>query len=284
MAIPLSSITAELGEQIEAVRSLVNVVHRSEKCTEDRAWIDCGQVLVIKVVHHLTAARDLAAGRAESVSGEFDWFVDHSSIAVLVRAAFEAAVTFHFIFCDGSTEDKRLRFNVWRLGSLSSRLQLRGTRNVQARVAPIRAQDQATVAELEQVIQTDPHFQALSKDARHNALKKGNFRLGYNWPELAQRAGLPRGYAADMYNHLCEYTHSGAVSTYQMRDASKSGDGAGLASGSLLFCVLLLNELILNYCQVFPKAKEALLANHELLLNVATWRKRRDTFAQEYAA
>jgi hypothetical protein len=282
--IPLSSITTVLREQIEALRSLVNVVHRTEQCTDDRAWLNYGQMLVIKVVHHLTAACDLAAGRDEQSGGEYDFFIDHSSIAVLVRAAFEASVVFHFIFCDDTPEARRLRFNVWRLAALSSRLQLKGTRNVQERVRPIREQDQESVMALQEAIQTDTLFQKLSKDARNNALRKGNFRLGHSWPDLAEKAGVPRGYAADMYNHLCEYTHSGAVSTLQMRDASASGEGAGMASGTLLFCVVLLNELIVNYCCVFPKANQALLENHKLLLEVATWRRRRDTLAQEYAA
>lgn len=283
-SIHLSSISAVLLQQIEGLRYLVNVVHRTEECSADRAWLNSGQMLVIKVVHHMTAACDLAAGKQEDSGGEFEWFVDHSSIAVLVRAAFEASVIFHFLFCDGTFEEKRLRYNVWRLAALSARLQLRGTRNVQERVAPIRERDKATVAELQDSIQNDPLFQALSKDARNNALRKGNFRLGYSWPELAEKAGVPRGYAADLYNHLCEYAHSGAVSTYQMRDAGSTGEGAGLAGGALLFCVLLLNELIVNYCKVFPKANEALLQNHKLLLDVATWRQKRDTFAKEYSA
>jgi hypothetical protein len=282
--IPLSDITSTLRQQIEGLRGLVNVVHSTEQCTDDRVWLNYGQMLVIKVVHHLTSACDLAAGRDEQPGGEYDFFIDHSSIAVLVRAAFEASVVFHFIFCDDTPQTKRLRFNVWRLAALSSRLQLKGTRNVQERVRPVREQDQASVKVLQEAIQADALFQELSKDARNNALRKGNFRLGHSWPDLAEKAGVPRGYAADMYNHLCEYTHSGAVSTLQMRDASASGDGPGMASATLLFCVILLNELIVNYCCVFPKANQALLENHKLLMDVATWRKRRDTFAQEYTA
>lgn len=282
-SIPLNNISAVLRQQIDGLRCLVNVVHRTEECTAERAWLDSGQTLVIKVVHHMTAACDLTAGRQEDSGGKFGWFIDHSSIAVLVRAAFEASVVFHFIFCDGTHEERRLRYNVWRLAALCARLQLRGTRNVQERVAPIREQDKATVAELQHAIENDAIFQTLSKDARNNALRKGNFRLGNSWPDLAEKAGLPRGYAADLYNHLCEYTHSGAVSTYQMRDASTTGAGAGLASGSLLFCILLLNELIINYCRVFPRANQALLENHKLLMDVSTWRQKRDTFAKEYA-
>lgn len=281
--IPLRRITTVLLQQIEGLRNLVDVVHRTEQCTDDRAWLNSGQMLVIKVVHHMAAACDLATGRQEHPGREFDFFIDHSSIAVLVRAAFEASVVFHFIFCDGTPEEKRLRFDVWRLAALSSRLQLKGTRNVQERVEPIREKDRASVAMLQEDIRNNVLFKTLTKDAKNNALRKGNFKLGHSWPDLAEKAGVPRGYAADMYNHLCEYTHSGAVSTLQMRDASATGEGAGLASATLLFCVLLLNELIVNYCKVFPKANQALLENHKLLLDVATWRQKRDMFADEYA-
>lgn len=63
-------------------------------------WKNHAQILLIKIFRHLESIETIFEGVQTSIGKKtFPHYVDHASIAVLARTAFETYMMFHFIFC-----------------------------------------------------------------------------------------------------------------------------------------------------------------------------------------
>jgi hypothetical protein len=268
---------SDLDVLLSGFRGCIDAVAKHYPIPEGEAWRNDGQVLLIKGHHHLQTIRELATGRNIAADPRLvDPYVDHGSIGVLGRAAFECLLLFHFIFIDSSAAMQELRFSVWKYVGIRSRTKLQGFQMMKGAVEKVRKEDMQRLHELQEAIEGNELFMKMDKNVRHNALHKDGVRLGHHWTDIAQRAGMPRIYAADMYRHLCEYTHSGPVSAWQIRDASADKSGETLASGVITFCTMLLNETMITYARRFPPAHRTVFSDADLITAISVWRQRRN--------
>jgi len=253
--------------------------------TKETAWKNSGQLLLIKAFRHLESINALARGVETELNGKkLPLYIDHSSISVLGRAAYETYVLFFFIFCDGTLEEQQLRYHVWRMSGLVSRQKLHGPLGIDSSFHQQKTDERSEIDRLRKLITEHPSFRVLDKNVRENVKKGNDVRLGKPLLDLAERAGLPRKYAADMYNHLCNYAHSGAISTFQIHDASSEQYAdASLASATVVFCTFLLVEMILAYTTLFEEVDKFYVIDDELCKLVAHWFQLKLELAKLYA-
>ncbi|HYD61692.1 MAG TPA: DUF5677 domain-containing protein [Noviherbaspirillum sp.] len=248
------------------------------------AWKNDAQVLLIKIYRHLESIRMLFQGVTTTVHDKtHPPYVDHSSIAVLARAAFESYMLFHFIFCAPTEVARTLRYRVWKYAGLKSRQELHGPVTRSAVWDRVLERDRRTLLTLEQEIRADHLFQQYSTERQEKILRQGDVKLGEKWMTLAEASGMPRKYAHDMYNHFCNYAHAGHISILQIRDASRAGDHQRLATGAISFCALLMSQVIANYARLFPDVAQAIEHDGEAAAMVERWQALLDTVSNWYA-
>jgi hypothetical protein len=254
--------------------------------TNERAWKNSGQLLLIKAFRHLESIGTLFNGIETELNGKkLPVYIDHSSISVLARAAYETYVIFYFIFCDGTAAEQQLRYQVWRMNGLMSRQKLHGPLTGEAGFGAQKVAERFEIDRLRALITDHPSFRSLKAHVRDNVKKGTDVRLGEPLLDLAERAGLPRKYAADMYNHLCNYTHSGAISTFQIHDATAEQNAdARLAGATVSFCTILLVELVFAYTTFFEEVDEYAVGDDELWEIADEWALLKMELAKLYDA
>jgi hypothetical protein len=250
---------------------LIEVQAGNPVAPDDR-WKNHAQVLLIKVFRHLESIETIFKGVSTSLEGKFyPHYVDHASIAVLVRAAFETYMMFHFIFCAKTPELRQLRYKVWEYVGLRERQALHGTVLTKAQWQHVVSTDNRRIQALDKEIRADGLFAQYTKDIKDKVLKKNDVKMGLRWMDLAEESGFPRKYAHDMYSHFCNYAHSGFVSVLQIRDAAQAGDYKQLASVAISFCALLMGQIIDNYARLFSPVNQALQNDSEALALLGRW-------------
>lgn len=131
--------------------------------------------------------------------------------------------------------------------------------------------ERQTADELIERMKTDPHFLAMNK-SQQDKLVKGNWRMGLQWKDLASLAGLDALYFNNIYKHLCGYSHSGYISTVQIRDSWNSiKDQKEMARTVAVVTSNVLSYFAVKYCEFFPNAQQVLDARSELKSLVETW-------------
>lgn len=245
---------------------------RGVSIPEGQEWLNDGQILAIKTCRHIESIITLSNGVETDLGhSKCGLYVDHSSIATLGRAAFESYVNFHYIFGRAPSQTARFRHHIWRMSGLLERQGLHGFETKTDEQLHILSSEKMQIEKLRAAITAFPEFQALSSDLRKSVKRGKNLRMGTDWLTLAEGAGIPRKYAHDMYSHFCEYSHSGALSALQIRDASNDGSGYDLAGATISFCAVLLTQLIRNYVQIFPTANLAFSKDEEACNLVERW-------------
>jgi hypothetical protein len=128
----------------------------------------------------------------------------------------------------------------------------------------------------------DPNFQKL-KPHEQKRLVKGEWRMDSQWIDLAVDSGLDRQYFLNIYKHLCGYSHSGYLSTLQIRDNWKSYEGQLEMTERItgIICSVLAH-FIYVYCEFFPAAHEALQAQPDQKFIASLWRTTPEDWANYY--
>ena len=228
--------------------------------------------LLIKIFRHLESIETISEGVHTSVGEKtFPHYVDHASIAVLARTAFETYMMFHFIFC-AKPELSRLRHQVWEYVGLRGRQALHGTVVGRAQWQHVIEADIKRIQILDHEIRANRIFAQYMKEVQDKVLKKNDAKMGFKWMDLAEESGFPRKYARDMYSHFCNYAHADLISVLQIHDASDSGHHKKLASVAISFCALLMGQIIANYAQLFPLVDQTLKADPEALVLLDRWK------------
>lgn len=275
---------AEFSELRQIFGSLIEQ-QSGQPLAPEEAWKNHAQVLLIKVFRHLESIETLFEGVHTAIGEKtYPRYVDHASIAVLARSAFEAYMMFHFIFRAGSEELSRLRCQVWEFVGLKGRQAMHGTVVARARWRHVIDADKKRIQQLEHAIRSDRIFAQYPKSIQDKVLKKLDAKMGFIWMDLAEMSGFPRKYARDMYKHFCNYAHADLVSVLQIKDASQAGDHSRLAAAALSFCALLMGQVIDNYAQLFIRVREALDSDPQTLATIKLWRDMLDEVGKLYAA
>lgn len=240
--------------------------------TDENAWKAHGQLLLIKAWGHLASVETL--GRSAIKRGTSNGervYVDHGSLAVLGRSAYETYVLFNFIFLTKVPELQKFRHQVWRLSGLMSRAKLNRPKALPPKVLEQIEREAQQIALLKDAITASPYFAALDDRTQKNVKKGEGVRLGTALIDLAVKAGLPRQYSADMYSHFCNYSHASSISAFQISETLNDGTSSIMARANIGFCCILLVQMIMAYTEFFEEIDAAVASDDELADLLAMW-------------
>jgi len=184
-------------------------------------------------------------------------FIDSASIDVLARAAFEAFLTFHYVFSAPKTRDEQdYRYWAYRVAGFVERQRL-----------PVSTEEhrQTLVGEKRELddllnrLRSNPLFNSLSEKQKRQVLK-GEWRKK-SWRYIVIDAGFSEVLASHMYRHLSGYAHSGSLSILQIKESLLKKEQSQLIEAPMITMTIATANLIHEYSELFPRAKSALWAD-----------------------
>jgi hypothetical protein len=239
---------------------------------EDAAWLQDAEDLAVKLFNHLGTIRYLWNGtNLPIINGRPRQYVDHSSITVLLRAAFETYLCYYYIYGDlgCSAETRKLRHDIWSLGGLLDR---EDATSIADCGIPVLERDKQVIARLLSDIEDNPAFRTLASKYQKKA-NNGIWRLDKSWPDLAELAGFDKSLFTDVYSYLCSYAHSGGLSLLQVSQADSLRDQQYLSEFAIQGAMILMSNFVVSYGNVFPDAGRILSeASAEIAEVVRKWR------------
>jgi hypothetical protein len=229
---------------------------RGVKLTEESSWLAETQPLAVKLFYHLGSMYFLTKGTSlPPLTGVKIRYVDYPSVVVLTRAAFETYLTFYFVFVAPRTvEEKRFRYGIWDLGGLLDRQEFPATDEENKRKLKEEKRD---VDKLLEEIKQSSFYSRLNRDQKKSA-RKGGWRLGHSWVELAEMAGFDKNYFKPIYRYLCSYAHTGNLSITQLSQAKDRKILPELVKAWLGTGLVLMGHFIFAYVSIYPKAESVL--------------------------
>jgi hypothetical protein len=243
---------------------------RGQKIDQSNRWLYEAEVLGAKLFNHIVTALHLWHGTDINLPQDKPRiFVDHSSISVIVRAAFETYLTFYFIYCDSnsSIEERKLRYLIWRLRGFLDRQNFKVIRKESL---PKIEQEKEIVFELLSEIESNLIYKDLPGQSKKLA-RKGEWRLNNTWAALADIAGFNPDVFRDVYSYLCSYSHSGGLSALQIGQAINVSDQQDLSRISLHYGLILMSHFVQSYNSIFPETGKILESNPELKGLASKW-------------
>jgi len=190
-------------------------------------------------------------------------FIDSPSVDVLARAAFETFLVFHYIYIAPKThEEKEFRYLAWTAELVKRQYLPVSTQEHQQKLA----KERKDLDDLHKRLRSNASFQKLTTKQQKDVLE-GRWRL-LSWQKIAEDAGLAKVLAANMYGHLSGYAHSGFISVLQIKQAFQKREQALLVESSMQVVLIAAANFIRGYCDLFPKAKQALNRNTNGILLV----------------
>ena len=243
---------------------------RGMKLAENDKWLFDAETLAVKLFYHLASMLHLSFGTPLSkFSDRLLSFFDHASINVLARVAFETYFTFFFIYCDGdsSVDERKFRHLLWKL---SAPLDRQDFKVVSEEGSKKLALEKEFIAKILSELQNNKCFLALETNLRKKA-KKGDWRLGKSWADLAEIAGFDKGVFRNVYKYLCSYAHAGGLSGLQIGQAISKQDQKELSTISIQFGLLLMSHFLFSYTSLFPETKSILEGDEEGYMLANKW-------------
>ena len=192
-------------------------------------------------------------------------FTDPGSIDVLVRAAYETYLVFHYVFSDpNDIEEQNLRYWTWKASGLAERQHYPLLEEQRKQNKQKLEREKAELRDLRKKLLSSVHFQRLRKEQQKKVLDyldtgKGDWKL-QTWRQIAESAGLTEMISLHFYRHLCGYAHSGFVSIFQIREALENKEQSRLMRVSINVIFIATANFIREYCELFPRTKPALSA------------------------
>jgi len=224
--------------------------------------------LAAKLFQHAASAFWLSKGtRVPEMPEVAVDFGDHGTIAVIARAAFEAYLTFYYIFLDPRTEDEfEFRFNAWMLAGVAQRerhpFRLAEHRAQLATEKPLRESYRDAIKQTKRFKNLGTRKHGL--DTQQKVLEGKKWRF-HSASEIAARAGFGRQYSRTLYEYLSDYAHSGALAALQVSQADSPQVQRTFVESDLRVIMVVLCKMILSFTKRFPRAGEELKSDPEAL-------------------
>ena len=224
---------------------------------EDRERLLIAQGLSNNFIEHAVTILYLSHGTKQDLPlFKFNFF-DSASIDVLTRTAFEAFLTFHYVFYEPKTKEERdYRYWCYKAAGISER------QNARVSTDEHRQKQAAEKKELDEVhekLKLSAVFQSLTNNQKKQILK-GEWRLK-SWRELAVSAGLSETLASDVYRFLSGRVHSSSLSVVQMIGDHIDVEDEKVISSSMGTINAVIANMIKEYCGLFPGAQKILDAD-----------------------
>ena len=192
-----------------------------------------------------------------------------ASIDVLTRAAFEAFLTFHYVFYTPKiVEDQNYRYWAYRL---AGHMERQSMPEYTDRHKQKLLDDKKAIENFRNKLNSNPIFERLPQTQKNRVLK-GNWKLS-SWGDIAKEAKLSGMLASDMYSHLCGYAHSSSLSVLQIKQAYKKHEEELLIEPSIIVVSIVTANMILEYCELFKWSKDVLNQDQEGMKLVDLWTK-----------
>lgn len=229
---------------------------RGNKLEKDIAWLADTQPLAGKLLAHLGSLFYLTRGTSLPKLADVNIsFIDHASVTVVARAAFESYLTFYYVFVASSeVEEKRFRYKLWELGGLLDRQRLPCSSEEHMQIL---SSEKEMIDSMREEIRETELYKQLPGKVQEKAME-GNWRLSKSWADLAEIARFDRDYFAGIYSYLCSYAHSSNLSVLQIGEAESREAQAALAQVWLGFGLVLMSHFIFAYVSLYPKAGNVL--------------------------
>ena len=233
-----------------------------------QAWLNDAQTLARKMFEHLASLRALTnVHRVEIDESHSFEFIDHSSVKVVARAAFETYLVFSFIFSGSDRSLSEFRHKIWRYGGLADRQK---SRAASAQALNIQAAEKMEMDRLKPEIEASPYLGSYSRDSAKKILK-GEWRGSDSWAALSKYAGFHENYFRDIYGYLCGYSHASYISAMQVGQAQSLDDQQKLASACIGIGVVLMAHFARSYTELFEDTKRVLDADRQAKTAVERW-------------
>ena len=235
---------------------------RGTKLLANDKWLFDAETLAVKLYYHLSSILHLSFGTV--VPGREDHkntFFDHASINVLTRVALETYLTFFFIYSDSSSgiQERKFRHSVWKLSAPTDR---QGFNVVSEAAVQALAVDKQYMEKMLREIEGNPVFLAMKETLRKKA-RKGEWRFGKGWADLADIAGFAKQTFRTVYSYLCSYAHAGGLSGVQIGQAITKADQKRLCTVSLHLGCLVMSHFLFSYTALFPETRSVLEGDDE---------------------
>lgn len=234
---------------------------------QDNRFLEA-EALALKLVFHSASVLYLSRGTSikNLPSSKIDFF-DPASINVLARAILETFLTFHYIFVAPKTNQmKDFRYCVWQLGGLCERQKFPAwsLENKEK-----QREEKQIIEELRKCLGVNPLFRTLGKN-KQKKLLNGKWRQK-SWREIALDTGFDELHASLFYSYLCEYAHSGSLSTLQISQAKTKDIQKRLFRASMEVIMIAMANMIFSYCKIFPKGNKALEKKSQVASLARIW-------------
>ena len=233
-----------------------------------QTWLKDAEVLAVKLYHHLFSMRTLANGEitGDPITSRIR-FIDHASVKVVTRAAFETYLVFFYIYGNSDPKLCEFRHKTWSLGGLMDRQKFHVYTEDGHKVL---AREANNIKEIRVDIKASPEFQNFTPKQRKELLK-GNWRIGNSWTDIGVNAGFNKKYFDNIYGYLCGYSHSSYLSILQVDQALTIDEQWTLTLPFLEVGAVLMAHFAFSYSNLFSDAKAVLLANPEALNIAKKW-------------
>ncbi|HHA1729274.1 TPA: DUF5677 domain-containing protein [Enterobacter hormaechei subsp. xiangfangensis] len=244
-------------------------------------WKNDAQVLSVKIFRHIATAQQISAG----IDFEFDEgrtfsHIDHSSVAVVVRAAIESYLAFNYIFVNQDESLSIYRHKLWCRAGLIDRSKLLPN-TLESKY--ILSREIESINELYNDIIGNPHYQKSNRDEKKE-IEKGNWKPKGSWHAITNKTEIHQRYFSDIYNHLSGHSHASFISAIQIRDACSIEQQAMLAGGARQILCMIISHFLFSYVKLFPEAKTVMVSNPELTEIADKWYILKEDLADFYGS
>ena len=232
-------------------------------------WLNDIQTLATKLFRHLASIRRLS--ELGCVTGEgFSpvRFIDHSSVLVLTRAAFENYLVFFHLFGDSDKFRCKFRHDVWVLAGLIDRQGLPAREAAHIEKLAVEMQQ---IANLKATLERSPILAEFTPKKRARLLS-GDWRIERSWQEIALAAGFHPKYFTSTYSFLCGYSHSNYLSALQVGQASSINQQSLLTQMCRGVGVVIMAHFAFTYAAIFDDADNVLTSQPHAERVARKWR------------
>lgn len=213
--------------------------------------------------HALTAFTVSRGMNIQLLSSKAIKIIDVGSVDVLTRAAFEAFLTFHYVFFAPRTKEERdYRYWAYIVAGIKWR---KGLREISSEYKQKVVEDEKQLGKLHDDLESNIVFQNLHDNQRKQIFQsKGEWKWApgvknhVSWSNIAIDAGFSEVLARHMYSLLCGYAHSSSLSVHQLAQAFRRGEEEYLISASIATLDIVTANMIREYCRLFTKAQSVL--------------------------
>jgi len=232
---------------------------RGKSISAEMSWQVYTEPIAMKLLFHLGSLHVLQKGTVlPAMAGVPIEYIDFPSIATLARAAFETFLAFHFIFIDPPTnEQKRFRYDVWKLGGLKDRQRFFVTTQ---EGKDVLQKEKLSIEDLENAIKSNPLYLQLSEPRQKEAMR-GKWRFEKKWEDLAELTGTHKGFFVSLYAYLSSFAHTGYLGILQLSQATEREIQQRLADIYTNIGLTIMSHFILAYCSLFQEAQNVLDQN-----------------------